>query len=134
MREIKFRFWNAQGLRFHYDQRQVLSCLTNQICGGYDYTKDDCAFEQFTGLRDKNGREIYEGDILAFDLQDYNGGDHLYRLPVVYRGAAFGFAIKSEPSIPDPDCWEDLDIVQAEDMELEVIGNIHETPELVANE
>jgi uncharacterized phage protein (TIGR01671 family) len=92
---------------------------------------DATTIGEYTGLKDKNGREIYEGDIVRFDLQDYQGGDHISILPVVYRGSSFGFAMRSEPSIPEPDCWEDLDIVEAEDMEYEVLGNIHENPELL---
>lgn len=117
MREIKFRFWNAQGLRFHYDQRQVLSCLTNQICGGYDYTKDDCAFEQFTGLRDKNGREIYDGDIVKAWIDFGPGGEGLeiYEVIIGLHGTSLQPWTFEEPGFLP-----------------EVIGNIHENPELVA--
>jgi len=137
MREIKFRFWNAQGMRFHYDQRQVLSCLTNQVCGGYDYTIDDCTFEQFTGLRDKNGRDIYEGDILVvgkyFDLEDGDDGpswidESIHE--VKWMGDSDYPAFDLSPSI-DTDC-NGLAYIAVGEQVCEVIGNIHENPELVA--
>ena len=89
------------------------------------FIDDDWVVEQFTGLYDVNGKKIFEGDVVAFNVQDYNGGDHFYTLPVVYQGSSFGFRIKSETSLLEPDCWEDLDIVQSIDDQLEVVDTIY---------
>ena len=70
MREIKFRYWNEQASRYHYGQAQVFTCLSQQTTGVYDHESDGCRFEQFTGLHDKNGKEIYEGDMLRDDYTD----------------------------------------------------------------
>ena len=64
MREIKFRFWNEAGKHYHYDQMTAMECLKQQSLGMYDHEKEGCAFEQYTGLKDINGKEIYDGDIL----------------------------------------------------------------------
>lgn len=79
---------------------------------------------QFTGLKDKNGREIYEGDILEFNDCSYartagHVDDKILKSKVEFYYGAF---------------WVDgillLDAIQ-NDEELEIVGNIYENPELL---
>lgn len=84
-----------------------------------DY-KQPIIFEQYTGLKDKNGEEIYEGDIVRY-------GDQVL-------GVKFD-------EMKDSDCsyyylgWAmgDLSLCEHNTM-VEVIGNIHENPELLGGE
>lgn len=121
MREIKFRMWNSCGdkSKFLYSF-QALECMNQQQLGIYDHEKDGCAFEQFTGLRDKNGKEIYEGDIL--------GG--CIGLVVHWCNKCHGFQL----TYPNEGCFScngDVFINEFEKEDFEVVGNIHENPELL---
>jgi uncharacterized phage protein (TIGR01671 family) len=81
---------------------------------------------QYTGLKDENGKEIYEGDLLADTGSDGNGGEIIYTLRevVFYEGA---FQMKE---LLDKE-WG-LDYMDDITM-LKVIGNIYMNPELLGN-
>lgn len=87
---------------------------------------DPSTVGQYTGLKDKNGREIFEGDIVeAKDPYKYNSKEIFYTCEVVFtEGAAFMLKHTYEN-------WGTVGIryFGLRDMELEVIGNIHDNPE-----
>jgi uncharacterized phage protein (TIGR01671 family) len=75
---------------------------------------------QFTGLQDKNGKDVCEGDVVSF--RRFMGGRETYKGVVVFEDGAF----LVEPAItiiPDY-LYGHLDTI-------EIIGNIHENPELI---
>lgn len=141
-REIKFRAWGKDEKRMlevyrigfdgPIDGAQVYCYLDDRGAKGSKecfYDGDGLTLEQFTGLKDKNGKEIYEGDILAWHSNIYRKHDWVGL--VLYRGA--GFAVQesdksySSPEWLDCACRKDANII-------EVIGNIHENPELLEEE
>jgi uncharacterized phage protein (TIGR01671 family) len=73
---------------------------------------------QFTGLRDRNGREVYEGDILHIEA-------HELPFQVKFRGDIVSF----EANEPHSNWWERL--TPNKGYQYEVIGNIYENPELL---
>ena len=108
-REIKFRIWNGISKRWllntDWEFYSNFDYIYPKILLGYH-------IQQFTGLKDKNGREIYEGDI----LKSNNRIGH-----VEYYYESFTINLGEENLIPIWKGWE-------------IIGNIFETPELLNNE
>ena len=124
MREIKFRAWDkankVMGRVSEIEWRDIFFSITVTFKGKrYDASGGLKHFElmQYTGLKDKNGKEIYEGDIFGRDC-DCGECDNFEPEQVVFEEGAF---ILEESSIP-----------LGEDNETgKVIGNIHENPELI---
>lgn len=68
-REIKFRAWDKENKKMAQVSR------INFGPGGIRYLVDDSVLLEYTGLHDKNGREIYEGDIVSFGSVWNNGAN-----------------------------------------------------------
>lgn len=123
-REIKFRVWDAVTKRYvdlstftiTYDGK--LTAVTTSEIMNPVLNQKNYIVEQYTGLKDKNGKEIYEGDILQID--DHILGDFV----VVWHN--FGWKIKRSVG------YESLSVHKSEDCT--VIGNIHENSELLGGE
>ena len=129
MRELKFRAWNEAAKKWVHSGKHETGCniLGEMILfGGWMegvglQELNNVVVEQFTGLHDKNGKEIYEGDILGdkavvkwFEslVWDNGGSEH----PGFYCKQWIGFC--------GMEYHYGFDGV-------EVIGNIHENPELL---
>ncbi len=114
MREIRFRAWDS--VNKETNPPEELIHLKGDITKDLEDTNSCLVLMQFTGLKDKNGKEIYEGDI----VKDQFG----IKYEVVFNKCCFYG--KADP-------WngeEDIDLAHKE-TEIEVIGNIHENPELI---
>lgn len=118
MREIKFRMWdkeikemldNEELQQKDSDEWCVYNCITTE--NGND---GGIVFMQYTGLKDKNGKEIYEGDILS---------DHVFNYIVVFYAGAWCLKLSIASS-----SWYSLYPVACQ---REIVGNIYENPELL---
>ena len=122
MREIKFRAWNPIKDRMaHSDAYEGLHLFFKYV-SAVDL-QDNFQLMQYTGLKDKNGKEIYEGDILQFDYYyDYGQcGEHkTFTRQVDWNDTFCGFS---------PIYGTGTYIMPRE--RYEVIGNIHENKELL---
>lgn len=123
-------FYKENGNTYIIEDRQKESMLNRNI----PYKVDPATVCKFTGFLDKNGKEIYEGDVLRSDEYPYScigdkKRDNYYA--VVYyceEGACFGTVTAKNPS-SDVGGISDgiLDNVEREKMKnFEVVGNIHD--------
>ena len=138
-REIKFRVWdkNRNKMWYHgdwlndtYDKEYfstVPSCLF-EILEDLKNEKYGYSLQQFTGLKDKNGKEIYEGDILEYFIDQQYQNCGTYICEIVFSNGSFfskndydfgsrmyGDRIRLQPCLSDG----------------YIIGNIFENPELL---
>ena len=123
-REIKFRAWHKElGVMVDWRGMNKLNDLYDALdCNHYDVDTATFVVLQYVGLHDKNGREIYEGDIVKETGSYQSGTYHWEHIYVVEADAPNGgFNLRDVDGE-----YEDL-FYQV----LEVIGNIYENPELI---
>ena len=111
-REIKFRVWDGERM-YANAQFGIDTGVTRPF--GDILLSEAWSIMQYTGLKDKNGREIYEGDVVVFPFLLGKGGR-----PVVIGWKDGG--------------WNWLSIHYTGGFEIEVIGNVYENPELLDGE
>ena len=127
MREIKFRAWDKVLFDITKGNRMFevygLNISTNYV-SAYKETGDevihdlrDCILMQYTGLKDKKGKEIYEGDIIKL-AHGHNG-------IIEFQKGCFVVAMKGENNY----CYCELKFYSPEHRE--IIGNIYENSELL---
>ncbi|KWT44627.1 hypothetical protein ABB43_07535 [Lactiplantibacillus plantarum] len=123
---IKFRAWDKENEIYLYNVQDAYDTLSGFVKydDGEDAEYDECCFgdfldnkrydtEQFTGLKDVNGKEIYEGDILE---------NRKYRSIVKFANGKFLADVVGTISR--------FDLI-GETHGSKVIGNVHENPELL---
>ena len=84
---------------------------------------------QFTGLHDKNGKEIYEGDIVTFDDTPYCVNGSGYQGTVVMHNGAW--CVKHYEKYFDVDFYSPLFADDFANRKTIILGNIHDNPELL---
>ena len=137
MREIKFRVWD-ENARTMWSDKDLINGRAK-----YDHIFGCPGLVplQYTGLKDKNGVEIYEGDIC--EIPRYIMGREVERLrrEVVFNDGQFGAFIESYHFVPLSAYFIPIEksgryvpnfgtVYDENEMPVEVVGNIYETPSL----
>lgn len=152
MRELKFRAWDKLSKQFLAVGFTILgevNCF--DLIGSQlkRITPDkpilerlkDVEITQFTGLKDKNGKEIYEGDILCIedenlDILELADGNHTTE--VIFKAGIFGVEILDDGKYFNRDFFSLREIIFADyeisENTFEIIGNKFENPELLNKE
>lgn len=153
MRELKFRAWDKEKKEWYG------SSNPNQLTWHGFHILGECTMQwpplsylenleitQYTGLRDKNGKEIYEGDIIEFedtteDGYEYKEGiDITNRACVVFKDCRYRLKISKRFDLDNiiettsgvlVDMEEDWELFIDSLKSSKVIGNIYENPELL---
>lgn len=143
-RQIKFRIWDKQLEAFVCESEYLGSsnglfekdfpiwrqAVNRNFDSCEDFEKfcaENFVIQQFTGLLDKNNKEIYEGDIVEFYSGYPNQNDNSFyksKAEVKFENGAFWPRPILEHN--DDDTWYNYEL-----KDLKVIGNIFETPELL---
>lgn len=130
MKELKFRAWDGKKMI-----DDVIPASETSIIELFEYEWQETevkAVEQYTGFKDKNGKDIYEGDIVDVIFPTKLRGVEEHQIWVCRFGVKrAGFVLNRETSarIFSLSFGE----INAKNLDVEVIGNIHENPDLLGD-
>ncbi|MBE3145100.1 MAG: hypothetical protein IMZ61_14455 [Planctomycetes bacterium] len=133
MRELKFRLISRDGKIVGYEKWYPGSWNEGARCWNaipqWLYSRDGQYWkpeyilhqhkDQFTGLHDKNGKEIWEGDVVTGTVHEYFDGKYI----INFDEGVFSVRVSDEYN---PCLYEGIP-----EKQLKVIGNIYENPELL---
>lgn len=129
MKMLKFRVWDKVNKKM-IDALELTSEGYKMRFNLEERTSDDIVWLQFTGLHDKNGKEIYEGDI----INDWEGNDCV--VTWIFEWGMYASLFSHEYSNYKSHCIDSIDETMfwtfpIENKEASIIGNIYENPELL---
>ena len=123
----EFRAWTEEGEAMYYGVYPFRDDALLLSYDGFAFDEvpaSDFILMQSTGLLDKNGNKIFEGDVVK-----YKAGGDTFTEEVAYNKNLAGFGVKDADAniiLTFGELAEEIDLIS-----LEVIGNIYQNPELV---
>ena len=122
-REIKFRAWIKDKKKMVYGKDATSSA---HFTDSFKYRKNEVELMQYTGLKDKNGKEIFEGDILR------DTDSEIYYVDFIRGCFYLRTNYKSFPHLGWAEWLPMCEIDRlANPVDFEIIGNIYENPDLL---
>lgn len=145
MREIKFRGISKQTGKFAYGGlirantekgnclaiKDTIYNINNGKVNLIPEIIDPESIGQYTELKDKNGKEIYEGDILTPYVYRNWKKNNIFREEVIFKNSIFRFKVNKSFIDKISPLYESLKKGKRANNEYIIIGNIHENPELL---
>lgn len=136
-RKIELRTWlkleNKMGVigSFYPVSKRIILQNEKRNYGFKFYEDNEYVLMQYTGIKDKNGKEIYEGDIVQFCW--FNQRQEETHITSVIKFAEGMWQIWTKINTPFFGLDEAYSLYNGaeQDDEIEVIGNIYENPELI---
>lgn len=125
MREIKFRAWLKYGKEVvDVEEIDFMNKVINYIDNDYENNRqeiigayfEDIELMEYTGLKDKNNKEIYEGDIVTLHNSKYK---------VIFLNEEARFVLRND------EFEYEIPFTNNNNKRMEIIGNIYENPELL---
>jgi uncharacterized phage protein (TIGR01671 family) len=147
MRDIKFRVWDKEYEKMtyfddeDYEYKPPFVFRLDQVLKKdsnyddyedfeYNDVTDSVEVMQYTGLKDKNGKEIYEGDIIEFSYDMFVGNFDTFvaKGKVVFKEGAFYVEIFENERTTKDEAY----LLYSINLDtIEIIGNIYDNPELL---
>ena len=128
----KFRVWCEDSEQW-VDRENIPATIFDGEVELYDGS-GPWHFQQYIGFEDKNGKEIYEGDIFEVQLKDFNDQNIVYKhLYVIdyYSGSFLTPYAYRKINDGDPEVVGRVSLQFIDFDKLEIIGNIYENPDLI---
>ena len=129
MREIKFRAWDRKPKKMYYSEMEQFDDMLGFRFKHFEELDEPPVYMEYTGIKDINGKEIYEGDIVTYRINEAG-----------LTQDDIGI-IQIRDVIFDCDCDEIIKVFSLDEytplfsnQKCKVLGNIYENPQLIEKE